>query len=701
MKIKQVIKAIFTIILIILQLLSFGFFSYSLFLYKGVETFYRIYGIIILLYLFILMSYLLLKSVRKKKVLGFIISIIVTIIIISIECGGYYYLTKIYKSIDSYSENTNEYFSSLVTYNKNLKDYKELKDKTIGIVSDKNDIEGYILPNELIKELKLTDNNKIKEFDSTIELLYALKNKEIDAAFFSRNFADMFYSLEGYENIKEETKVLYEGSKIYESNEEDIKSEGATLTKPFTMLLIGVDSSKDGVTSGYNADVLLLVTFNPKTLRATITSVPRDMYLKTACSGSNYRRINTTTWGSSSTCAVQTIERLFDVDIDYYAKINFKGVVQLVNAVGGIDVDVPYSFCEQNSSRDWGGNDTVFVYEGQQHLNGEQALALARNRHKPNDGSSAGSSMNEFCPKLNGGNRNDYTRGKNQMKVILGIAKAATKLKDPNQALDILTKIKANFQTNVKTSDVLSLYGLAKSIVLNDSANLVNVQRMQLNGYSVYRYVYDPVSKSYPAVTIPYKGSINDIKKEININLGNNKASMVKTATFDLNNLYEDTVIGQGRYSESKIAVLKDVSSYSVDSIKSYAKSNGLSLKFIDVDTKKEVSINNFSEYKFQWQDEHPDTILSLVKTLTIYVKKKVVTTPTTQQTTNNTNTDNNNNANNNNSGNNDNNSGNDNSQTGDNNGGNNNNTGNETPTTPSTPSEPEKPTEPENKEGE
>ena len=201
MKIKQVIKAIFTIILIILQLLSFGFFSYSLFLYKGVETFYRIYGIIILLYLFILMSYLLLKSVRKKKVLGFIISIIVTIIIISIECGGYYYLTKIYKSIDSYSENTNEYFSSLVTYDKNLKDYKELKGKTIGIVSDKNDIEGYILPNELIKELKLTDNNKIKEFDSTIELLYALKNKEIDAAFFSRNFADMFYSLEGYENI--------------------------------------------------------------------------------------------------------------------------------------------------------------------------------------------------------------------------------------------------------------------------------------------------------------------------------------------------------------------------------------------------------------------------------------------------------------------------------------------------------------------
>ena len=75
--------------------------------------------------------------------------------------------------------------------------------------------------------------------------------------------------------------------------------------------------------------------------------------------------------------------RLFDVNIDYYAKINFKGVVQLVDALGGIDVDVDYSICEQNSSRKWGKN-TIYVEKGRQHLNGEQALAFARNRHKPN-----------------------------------------------------------------------------------------------------------------------------------------------------------------------------------------------------------------------------------------------------------------------------------------------------------------------------
>ena len=404
------------------------------------------------------------------------------------------------------------------------------------------------------------------------------------------------------------------------------------------MLFIGVDSSKDGVTSGYNGDVLLLATFNPSTLRATITSVPRDTYIKTACSNGSYRRINTTTWGSSSSCAVKTIENLFDVDIDYYAKINFKGVVSLVDAVGGIDVDVPYSFCEQNSSRKWGKN-TIYVNKGKQHLNGEQALALARNRHKPNDGSATGKAMGKYCSEWNQGKRNDFVRGKNQIKVIMGVANAATKLTDPNQAISILEKIKPNFQTNITTKDVLSLYSLAKSIVINDSANLVNLQRMQLKTYSVWGKVYEPSSKSYPAVQVPYQGSINDIKKEIKANLGKSKTELVKTASFDLNNLYEDTLIGQGKYTTPTVNTLKNLSSYSVSSIKSYASKNKLKLKFIDYNTNKEVSLDSWTEYKFYSQKEHVDTIIDQLSSLTIYVKKQVVipaepTTPSEEGTT-------------------------------------------------------------------
>ena len=638
MRKKKILKTFAIFILLLIELISLCFFTYSLILYEGVETFYRIYGVIILIYLFLFLSYLLLRSIKKKNMKSFVIPAILTIVIIGVEFAGYYYLTKIYKSIDAYSDTKNTYYSSLVTYDKSLKTQKDLRKKIIGIVSDSKDIEGNILPKELIKKYSLDSSNEIKEDDSTIELLHALSNKEIDAAFFSRNYVDMFYSLEGYENIEEDTKVLLEGSKVYETNEENIKSETASLNKPFTMLFIGVDSSKDGVTSGYNGDVLLLATFNPSTLRATITSVPRDTYIKTACSNGSYRRINTTTWGSSSSCAVKTIEKLFDVDIDYYAKINFKGVVSLVDAVGGIDVDVPYSFCEQNSSRKWGKN-TIYVNKGKQHLNGEQALALARNRHKPNDGSATGKAMGKYCSEWNQGKRNDFVRGKNQIKVIMGVANAATKLTDPNQAISILEKIKPNFQTNITTKDVLSLYSLAKSIVINDSANLVNLQRMQLKTYSVWGKVYEPSSKSYPAVQVPYQGSINDIKKEIKANLGKSKTDLVKTASFDLNNLYEDTLIGQGKYTTPTVNTLKNLSSYSVSSIKSYASKNKLKLKFIDYNTNKEVSLDSWTDYKFYSQKEHVDTIIDQLSSLTIYVKNQVVipaepTTPSEEGTT-------------------------------------------------------------------
>ena len=146
MKAKKLFKGLITIVLFIVQLISFGFFSYSLFLYKGVEDFYRYYGIGILFYLLILMTYLLLRGIKKKKTAGFIVAVIFTLLIIGVEGAGYYYLNKIYKSIESYSENENEYFTSLVTYNKSLKSYKDLKDKKIGIVNDKSDIEGYVLP---------------------------------------------------------------------------------------------------------------------------------------------------------------------------------------------------------------------------------------------------------------------------------------------------------------------------------------------------------------------------------------------------------------------------------------------------------------------------------------------------------------------------------------------------------------------------
>lgn len=627
-KIKS-IKNYISIFIIILNIISLCLFSYSLILYNGIETYYRIFGLLLLLYFLILLSFLLIRTSKKKKNISFIIFIIISLLFITIEFVGYYYLTKIYVAIDSYSKNDNEYSSSLITYDFKLNSYKDVKNKKIGIISDIKDIEGNILPNETIDKLKLKNDNEIIEYDSTIALLYAFQNKEIDLAFFSSNYIDMFSPLEGFETIQTDTKEIHKETKIYEIKDE-IKNKDSSFKKPFSVLIIGVDAKDDGVTSGYNADVLLLMTFNPNTLNATVTSVPRDMYLKTACSGGTYRRINTTTWGSASTCAVQTIEKMFNIDIDYYAKINFKGVVQLVDSLGGIEVDVPYSFCEQNSSREWGQN-TIYVKQGSQKLNGEQALALSRNRHKPNDNSMSGTQMAIYCPTDDQGDRSDYTRGKNQIKVIQGIIEKAAKLKDPNQALEILEKIDKNFQTNVTTNDILSLYDLGKSLVISNNTNLINIKRLQLTGKGVWGKIYEESSKSYPAVTIPYQESINAIKKEININLDKLTQLPIKNITFDLNKPYESEIIGLGNYSNINIQTLKDLSKYNITQIKQYAQSINKELKIIDYDTNQEVNINNYNEYNFHSQKEHKDIILDQIQSITIYVKKQndITSTPT------------------------------------------------------------------------
>ena len=114
---------------------------------------------------------------------------------------------------------------------------------------------------------------------------------------------------------------------------------------------------------------------------------------------------------------IDTVENFIDIDIDYYAKINFRGLVNLVDALGGIDVDVPYSFCETDENRTFYNG--VFVKKGWQHLSGREALGLARNRkYYP----SCGEEYNE-------GVRNDFVRGQNQQLVLKAVMNAARKIR--------------------------------------------------------------------------------------------------------------------------------------------------------------------------------------------------------------------------------------------------------------------------------
>ena len=288
------------------------------------------------------------------------------------------------------------------------------------------------------------------------------------------------------------------------------------------MLLMGVDT----LSSSYNADTLLVVTFNPETLTATTLSIPRDTYT-TLANGAKHK-INASGW-SGDKSVVKTVSKYLGIDIDYYFKINFVGAVSLVDALGGIEVDVPYSFCEQNSKRKWGSN-TVYVEKGLQILNGEQALALARNRHY----------WTGRCDKkyTTEGTRNDFIRGQNQQLVFKSILNSLKNVNSLDALYSILDTLGKNITTNMSRDTILSFYNLGKTILEKtegiELSEAITIQKLFFTSYiQTIR-----IGNMNLSTVGHYGGSVDAIKAALKENLGLKDKETTKTISFNINKKY-------------------------------------------------------------------------------------------------------------------------------------------------------------------
>ncbi|WP_297981952.1 LCP family protein [uncultured Methanobrevibacter sp.] len=145
-------------------------------------------------------------------------------------------------------------------------------------------------------------------------------------------------------NKKIKRKKNLDGNILSSIKEEDNSTEGKTLTKPFTFLILGVDSISD-VNAAFNGDTIMIVTFNPKTLNATMFSIPRDTYAKVACGNRQFQKINTSAYGGAK-CVKKTVESITGLNIDYYIKINFKYFLFFIYEFGNRSL-----YCSGNSNR--------------------------------------------------------------------------------------------------------------------------------------------------------------------------------------------------------------------------------------------------------------------------------------------------------------------------------------------------------------
>ncbi|EFI84772.1 LCP family protein [Listeria grayi] len=229
-------------------------------------------------------------------------------------------------------------------------------------------------------------------------------------------------------------------------------SEVEPIKDSFSILLIGVDTGKKRASDGpARSDSLILATFNVKENRVKMTSIPRDSYVHISYPKKDidtYTKINAAHAYGGPALTMQTVQEQFKVPIDYYVRFNFDSFLSIVDALGGIDMDVPVTFTEQNSDDKAGA---ITLHKGRQHLNSEQALALARTRHIDND----------------------IERGKRQQMIIKAIVKKASSISSISKYSSIIDTVGKSMKTNLKFDQMLSIakYGMTHDIKI-DSLDL-------------------------------------------------------------------------------------------------------------------------------------------------------------------------------------------------------------------------------------
>lgn len=212
--------------------------------------------------------------------------------------------------------------------------------------------------------------------------------------------------------------------------------------KPISILLLGVDTTDGGVRDmevDYrgNSDTMIVVTVNPKTNKTTMVSVPRDtmaqIWKGVGNNTKKIQKINSAYNIGNEESAVVTTEKLLNVPIDYYVKVDFNSLKKIVNSVGGVDVDVPFSF----SYGDTDEKESHFK-KGEMHLNGKQALDYSRMRYEDPEG--------------------DYGRQKRQRQVISAIIKSAASANTFTHYQKVLNSISNSMTTNLSFSDMQSIF---------------------------------------------------------------------------------------------------------------------------------------------------------------------------------------------------------------------------------------------------
>lgn len=382
---------------------------------------YLIPVIVVLLLLLIGMYYLQLgKRVNKiNRILG---KVLIVILCAFLGVGNWY----IFKMSDTFSRMTGDntqtdVMSVVVMKESSMEKIDDLKGKKLGVVTTGDTTLNTKALEDIEKDLgQKVSTVEYKDYKTFADDLYA---GTVDAILLNEGSRGLFE--ENHPKFESETRYIKQYT--YEKETKDISRDVNVTSQAFSVYITGIDTY-GSISTVSRSDVNMIVTVNPKTHQILLTSIPRDYYIPQPCQGGQTDKLtHTGLWGVDAT--VEAVENYFDMEINYYARVNFSSVIDIVDALGGITVENPVAFT---------ASDGTYSYAaGNIEMDGAQALRFARERYNLADG--------------------DRDRGRNQMRVITGMINKMISPTIITRYTGIMSAIGGSFQTNMSSNDMSSL----------------------------------------------------------------------------------------------------------------------------------------------------------------------------------------------------------------------------------------------------
>ena len=430
---KSIGFIIFAIILSVILVVFTGGLVYQIFKLQILPDNILI-PIILVLILLTLIFVLLINFSTHGLVSKVLCSLMVVVLSTVYGLGNYYlYSTNTTLEIVTDQKNRAKNTVSVVALNSSsLENVNSLDGSKLGVLKTI----GKEATKKSLADLKKNNVTYTKKtYDNMLGMLKALYDGEVDAIVLNEAYRSNVCDLEDYTNFNNDTKVIHKTVYYTKENSSSLAVSDIT-SKPFNILISGNDSF-GSLDENSRSDVDMLVTINPVTSTILLTSIPRDSYVKEVCNdyacnyGAYDKLTHTGIYGVDTT--KDTIENLLDIDINYVYRVNFTSMIDIVDALGGVDVTVPEGMAV---SKFYTNSNLEGVHEGENHLDGKRALAYSRERKAYLDG--------------------DLQRARNQQQVLQAMFKKATSPEIIKNYTSLLKALIGAFDTNMTTQEITS-----------------------------------------------------------------------------------------------------------------------------------------------------------------------------------------------------------------------------------------------------